>query len=195
MRKVCSKDNFFSHSKGASLIAFAFVGPLFFLLILVAFELGLVFVIQNALNGAAREAGRYGIVENPIAGAGVTRAQAIDAKVKELAVDYSGGIIDASKLRTYVYSYASLGNINEPEPFVDANGDGIHQPLESFTDLNGNGTWDSGNGAAGVGGQGQTVVYEITYPYSSVAPLFDTFLDNLLLKGRTIIVNDLFSGG
>lgn len=186
---------FCNQSEGSSLLTFAIVGPLFILLTLVTFELGLVLVIQNALNGAAREAGRYGIVENPIAGAGVTRAQAIDAKVKELAVDYSGGIIDASKLRTYVYSYASLGNINEPEPFVDSNGDGIHQSAESFVDLNGNATWDSGNGAAGVGGQGQTVVYEITYPFTSVAPLFDTFLDNLLLKGRTIIVNDLFSGG
>lgn len=194
MHKV-RKWSFFNKSEGSSLLTFAFIGPIFILLTLVSFELGLLLVIQNALNGAAREAGRYGIVENPAAGAGVTRSQAIDAKVKELAVEYSGGIIDASKLKSSIYSYASLGNINEPEPFVDANGDGIHQPLESFTDLNGNGSWDAGNGAAGSGGQGQAVVYELSYPFTSVAPMFDTFLANITLKGRTIIVNDLFSGG
>lgn len=47
----------------------------------------------------------------------------------------------------------SFGDVGKPEPYVDSSpGNGAYDAGEDFTDINGNGQWDSDMGQAGLGG-------------------------------------------
>ncbi|MBX9697011.1 MAG: pilus assembly protein, partial [Alphaproteobacteria bacterium] len=54
-------SEFFCTIRGATIIEFAFVAPIFLFLIIFTFELAIVFTVQNALESAVREAARYSI--------------------------------------------------------------------------------------------------------------------------------------
>lgn len=183
---------FFLLATGVSVLSFAIVGPLFLLFIIYSFELGEVFIIKNALEASVREGARFGIVQDPQPG--IDRLTAIQAKVREVARDASGGLINpnSSDFVISIKSYGNLALIEQPEPFVDANSNGIKDPLETFTDVNGNGAYDEDQGSAGAGGDGSAVIYEISYKFHSVAPLFNTYMADMTISARTVVVNDLF---
>ena len=79
--------------------------------------------------------------------------------------------MDRTTIRTLVYS--SFDQIGQPEPFTDGNGNGAHDAGEAFNDVNGNGEWDDDMGAAGLGGPGDIVLYDIEYETGAVTRFFE----------------------
>ena len=101
--------------------------------------------------------------------------------------------IDALSVTTK--TYADLDDIGEPEPFVDANGNGIRDDGENFTDINGNGVWDEDRAGTGYGGAGQIVVYTVTYPWPLFTPLVSHFIGTdgiYTLSSRAVVKNEPF---
>ncbi|WP_198022282.1 TadE/TadG family type IV pilus assembly protein [Candidatus Odyssella acanthamoebae] len=74
---------------GTSIVEFALVAPFFILALFAALQIGLILLVQNALDTSAREASRLGITGQTTSG--VTREQAIQNKVLSVIRTYSGG--------------------------------------------------------------------------------------------------------
>jgi hypothetical protein len=79
--------------------------------------------------------------------------------------------LDADKISIKSLSYSGFDTLKRPEPFVDANGNGVRDDGENFTDVNGNGIWDEDQGLSGYGGTSEVVLYTVSYPWSFFTPL------------------------
>lgn len=124
-------------------------------------QLGLIMVAMNALDAAAREAARFGITGSALTG--LTRDASIDQVIQTTISNYSGGIIDGSKVIVTIESFpnlSSLGNI-------------------ALGTLNSTGTG------------GQVVKYKLEYKWNTVFPLFNASAIVPLLA-ETAVVNEQF---
>jgi Flp pilus assembly protein TadG len=72
-RKIFSLN----HRRGATTVEFAIVAPIFFLLMLAAFEFSRLNVIRHTADNAAYEAARHAMVPGATASEAVTKANAI----------------------------------------------------------------------------------------------------------------------
>ena len=173
---------------GAAMIEFGFVAPIFITLLIGIFEVGTMLIVQNSLDAAAREAARFGITGQT--DPGNSRSKTIEARVYEIIEAYSGGIADPSLVSIKVSAYNAIEAINQPEPFSDANGNGIYDFGEFYEDSNNNGTWDADQGVSNSFGiAGNAVMYEISYDWDSILPIFG---DSITLRGSSPVVNEAF---
>jgi Flp pilus assembly protein TadG len=156
--------------RGAAAVEFALVSPLLILFVVGIVEVAMILFVSALLEGSVREAARYGITGYTVSG-----ASRIDT-VRGIVAANTAGMIDMSKVTITSLTYSSFTNIGQPEPFDDANGNGIHDTGESYTDVNGNGKWDPDMGAPGVGGPGDVVVYTVSYNW----PLLTGYLSDLM---------------
>ena len=72
--------------------------------------------------------------------------------------------------------YEDFGSIGDGEPYIDGDGDGKYDVGETFTDENGNGSWDSDVGQAGAGKADDVVMYRITYDWPIRTPVLSNIL-------------------
>lgn len=150
--------------RGVTIVEFAIVAPVMLLLIMGMCDLTYRGYLQAVLSGTMQKAGRDSTIEgNDTEDAG----KAIDAKVMVPIRAIAGKATYVSTRK----SYSTFGAI-APEPFKDANKDGIYQPLtECFTDMNGNKKRDTDPGIIGQGGASDVVVYTMTVTYPRLFPL------------------------
>lgn len=173
---------------GASMIEFALVAPAFLFLLIAILEMALMFVAQNAIEAAVREAARYSMTGSTY-GYG-SRQAAIIQKIKDVATMYSGGLIDPSKLVIQVKAYGDLSDVGKPEPFDDVNRNGVWDVGEPFDDVNGNGVWDADQGVSGsYGTSNQVVLYDVRYVWQFTLPL-PGMLSSYTLVGQTPVENE-----
>lgn len=59
----------------------------------------------------------------------------------------------------------------QPEEFVDKNADNLCNNGENFTDIHGNGTWDTDSGVTGQGGSEDVTQYTMTVTYPRLFPV------------------------
>ena len=146
--------------RGVTIIEFAVVAPVMFLMIMGLGELSYESAVQAVLDGAMDKAGR----DSTIQGANGTN---IDTLVMNQVRTFAPGATGVSTRK----SYSSFSNI-QPEPFTDTNRNGVRDPGECFTDVNANATWDADPGNTGQGGASDATVYTMTLTYRRVFPLF-----------------------
>ena len=173
---------------GAAMVEFGFLAPAFIAIVCAIMEFSGIMFVQAILEGAAREASRYGLTG--FTSGGVSRADQILAIVE----DNTFGIVDMDDLHMETLVYENFGDIGQPEPFTDENGNEVWDNDEPFTDINGNGTWDPDMGAAGLGGPGDVVVYRMSYDWDIMIPLFRPFFgDAITLQSNIAVRNEPFT--
>ena len=175
-------------SQGQAIVEFAFLGPIFIGLLCAIMEFSGIMFVQAILEGSAREASRYGLTG--FVQGGVSREDQILAIVEENTY----GIVDMDHLEMETLVYENFGDVGEPEPFTDENGNSVWDNDEPFTDINGNGNWDPDMGAAGLGGPGDVVVYRMSYDWDIMIPLFRPFFgDAITLQSNIAVRNEPFT--
>ena len=176
---------FYRECDGVSAIQFAILAPVFILGVVTATQIGIVLIVENALEGAAREASRFALVD-----ANQDVQTVILYKVAHTANKLSAGIVKINNIEINIRSYKKLSDMGRPEPFEDTNGNGVYEVGELYDDINENGQWDEDRGVSGSFGKpGAAVVYEIVYEYDTVIPIFN-FDPKVKIKARTIVVNE-----
>lgn len=172
---------------GKAIVEFALVGPIFLGITLSIFEFSGIMFVQTLLEGGAREASRYSLTgQQP---EGVSR----DAMILQIVSENSFGIIDIDELEMTTLVYESFDEVGQPEPFTDENSNDAYDEGEPYTDVNGNGSWDDDMGAAGLGGPGEVVVYEMSYDWPIMIPLFQPFFgDHVTLQANIAVRNEPF---
>jgi hypothetical protein len=172
---------------GKAIVEFAFVAPIFLGVTLAILEFSGIMFVQTLLEGGAREASRYGLTgQQP---EGMSR----DDMILQIVSENSFGVIDVSELDMSTRVYDSFEEVGQPEPFTDENGNDAYDDGEPFTDVNGNGSWDDDMGAVGLGGPGEVVVYEMSYDWPIMIPLFRPFFgDYVTLEANIAVRNEPF---
>jgi hypothetical protein len=172
---------------GKAIVEFALVAPIFLGITLSIFEFSGIMFVQTLLEGGAREASRYGLTgQQP---EGVSR----DDMILQIVSENSFGIIDIDELEMTTLVYESFDEVGQPEPFTDDNGNDAYDEGEPYVDSNGNGSWDDDMGAAGLGGPGEVVVYEMSYDWPIMIPLFQPFFgDHVTLQANIAVRNEPF---
>lgn len=161
----------FRHTEnGASAVEFAIIAPVLLLLLFGIVEFSLIMMVHNVMEGATAISSRLG--KTGYAAPGVTRQQTIIDAITSRA----GTIIDPLKLTVSSTFYKQFDQIGDPEPYIDANGNGSYTAGESYTDVNGNGQWDADMGSSGYGSANDIVVYTITYPWPISTPIMSDLL-------------------
>lgn len=150
---------------GAAALEFAFALPVLLLLILGMFEVSMMMFVSTSVEGGLREAARFGMTgQTPVAG---TREEAILAILER----YTFGLVDLNAADITFTTYASFSDVEQPEPWVDAEPlNGVYDAGEAYDDLNGDGQWSADRGTAGVGASGDVVLYKIAYDWQLLTP-------------------------
>ncbi len=187
--------------RGVAIIEFALIAPVLFLITFGIIELGMMMATLTSLEGGLKEASRYGITgQSPDDS---TRIEKIRTILDQHTID----LIDFSEATFTVKTYPSFSMVGQPEPFVDSgpgdpedpnpchNGKYDADPLcgESFTDLNGNASWDEDIGEDGAGMGGEVVSYTVLVPWHIMTPVFDKVLGtggSLPLQATIVVRNE-----
>jgi hypothetical protein len=177
---------------GATVVEFALVAPAFLAILCAIMEFSGIMFVQTLLEGAAREASRYGITGR--APEGISHINRED-KIREIIAATGVGVIDLDRLDMDTLVYDSFEDVGQPEPFTDENESDAYDPGEPYSDINGNGQWDEDMGAAGLGGAGSVVIYRLRYDWPIMIPLFVPFFgETIALQANIAVRNELFPG-
>ncbi|MBM3487177.1 MAG: pilus assembly protein [Alphaproteobacteria bacterium] len=161
------------NKRGGVLIEFAFGAMILLTTMSGIIELSMVMFIQSLVEGGLREASRFGITGS--IPEGMTR----EDRIRQIVGVHSLGLINMDTAQLTTKIYASFADIGKPEPFVDNNpANGTRDPGESYTDVNGNGQWDTDMGAAGMGGPVDIVLYTISADWPLLTPLVGPLLSS-----------------
>lgn len=177
--------------RGGPLVEFALVMPVLMTLTFAILDFSYIAFADATLEGAVREAARRGITG--YVPTDMTRDEYVRSRILEAMKSFSleGGVTITTRV------YSRFSNIGEPEPFSDANGNGIYDAGECFTDVNGNGVWDDDMAREGLGGAGDVVVYEARVNLRTLTPLFQAFLGRtdmtMPLSAATAVRNEPYN--
>ncbi len=179
--------NAIGDDRGKAIVEFAFLAPIFLGVMLAIFEFSGIMFVQTLLEGGAREASRYGLTgQQP---QGISR----ETMILQIVSENSYGVFDVNDLEMTTKVYTNFEDVGQPEPFTDENGNDAWDEGEPYTDVNGNGGWDDDMGAAGLGGPGEVVVYEMSYDWPIMIPLFQPFFgDHVTLEANIAVRNEPF---
>ena len=151
--------------RGTAILEFGLAAPVVVLSVAGLIELAMVMFVTSLMEGGIRDASRYGITG--YVPAGTTR----EDQIKKLISDATIGLVDMTTAVIETKVYPSFNDVGKPEPFTDANANGVHDPAEPYTDVNGNGNWDADMGKAGLGGPNDIVLYTFTADWNLLTPL------------------------
>lgn len=173
---------------GVTLVEFAFVAPVFFVLLLGTFDIMHQQYTASLMYGVMQKAGRDLTLES----AG-SRQSAIDASVinRIRAVAPAGAEVELLKL-----SHSDFSDIGEPEEILGGDGDDKceGENNEDYVDANDNGRYDLDRGKTGVGGARDAVLYTVTVTYPRMFAMSGLLglPKNVQLEASTVLRNQPF---
>lgn len=166
--------------RGATVVEFALVCPIFLLALLGIFDLAYNAYTTSLLDGSIQKVARDSTIEGT--------SLSVDARVRS-AVNQ---IVPQANIRFVRRSYTNYANVRQPEDFSDQNGNSNCDNGEAFEDVNGNNLWDRDRGSDGLGGARDAVLYTVTVSYPRQFPL-DAFIpgvsDRVTVVSRTVLRN------
>lgn len=172
---------------GMTLVEFAIVAPVFFLLLIGLFDMGHQLYATSILQGTLQNSARQATLEN-----GFSVQNDIDQAL-ETQLQRVMPVADVEITRR---NFQNFTDIVTPEDFTDSNSDGICNDNEPFEDLNGNGTWDQDRGRDGLGGARDAVVFKATATYKRMFPLANMvpgIEEDVVIEASTVLRNQPYN--
>lgn len=149
--------------RGAYMMEFALIMPAFLMLVMGIFDIGMQMYAKSVLAGAVEQAARLSTLET-----NNSSQSAVDQAVR----DQVGRAARYGTLAFSRQNYRDFSSVDQPEPFTDSNGDGVRNPGECYTDVNGNGSWSTDAARSGQGGASDVVVYRVSLTFDRLFPLW-----------------------
>ena len=169
--------------RGSIAAEFALTAPLFITTVVGVMEIGMVLTTQSLMEGAVRDAARFGVT-----GQNDTERLQI---IGDIIADRTIGLVDINEATVDILTYGSFDDIGAPEPFVDDPPyNGVYDSGETYTDINGNGQWDADQGKKGAGDASEVVLYRILYNVPSLTGLLDYLLGTMSLSATIAVRNE-----
>ena len=178
----------FSRSNdGAAALEFALVLPPLCLILVGMFEMSMLMFAQASMEGALREAARFGMTGS------VSDPAQRQAQILAIIDKDTLNLFDPKDATITYEIYNSFNNVGQPEPYVDSNGNGKRDSGESYTDVNGNAKWDADQGKDGIGASAQIVQYTVQYDWHVITPFMAPFFGHngkVHLKASIVLRNE-----
>ncbi len=177
---------------GVTIVEFAFVLPVMLMLIGGLMEIGYLTFARSTLESAVLTAARQSRVNDcPNENAEAIEKGITDRMSLVLSAD---GMPPVVKVDSYGGNFGDVGN---PEPFDDLDGNGQRDDGEGFTDVNGNGEWDADMGSDGdFGSFGEVVRFTASYNVPSLLPFVAAQIndgkDYYSIESVTVVRNEPF---
>lgn len=168
--------NVMNDERGVAAVEFAILAPIFIGVVLAILEFSTAYFTQQAMENVSYNITRLaktGYVE-----AGRTQEQTIMAMLHSRL----DGLVDPNDIHVNSTVYREFSDIDQNEPFIDANNNGVRDAGENYTDTNRNGEYDGALSVTGYGQAGQITVYEVTVPWRALTPI----MANIVGAGATI---------
>ena len=175
---------FIRNEKGSSTLEFGFVAIPLVALTMGIIEFAMILFINASLESGVIEASRYAITGATTPG--ISR----EDKVVEILNQHGFGLVNILPANLTTLIYPNFASVGQPEPYVDANANSAYDPGEDFTDVNGNGSWDSDMGLAGLGGAGDIVVYKIDYAWGLLTEFLKPYTGDLSFTSSVAVRNE-----
>jgi len=173
-------------ASGATLTEFAFVAPVFIVMLMGLFDMTHSIYTTSLVNGAIQSAARNMTIE----GASLREAQ-IDERVRAqvAAVVPNNATITLQKL-----SYADFSDVGKPEEYTDMNANGTCDNNEPYVESNGTAGWQANRGSSGIGGARDVVLYKVSVSYPRLFPIhgFTGMSNTVKIEGATVLRNQPF---
>ena len=171
---------------GTTAIEFALIALAVVYLLVGIIEFAMAVTVGNSLEAATNLSSRLGKTGYVDEEAQLTQEQTIMDEVERRV----GPMIDMEKLVVTHEVYNDFTSLSNPDVLADQNADGDTDDPGEWTDVDGDGFKD---GADGVGGSGNVVVYRISYPWEVMTPLIAQFVsDNgtINLTAYSVVKNE-----
>jgi Flp pilus assembly protein TadG len=147
--------------RGAAAVEFGLVTVPLIVMLLGLVDLGFRSYIASQLQGTMDQAARK-----------VTIGGVSTTTVSNFVSDRIRRILPGATVVVVPKSYDDFSDVGKPEPITtDTAPLGVYNQGDCFTDLNGNGVWDSDGGQSGNGGGDDIVYYTATVSYPALMPL------------------------
>jgi Flp pilus assembly protein TadG len=183
--KTHAKKKFLTCDSGITTLEFAMISPVFFLLVMGIVEFSLIMFTSAVMESATSNTARLG--KTGYIAPGMTRQQQLIDNV----ATRTAGLLDRNNITVNMKTYSSFTNVNDPEPYIDANHNNNHDSGEAYTDINGNGQWDPDMGRSGAGSANDIVVYTISYPWPIMTPIVSSIIGSVFhISARTVVKNE-----
>ena len=176
---------FARNNEGAAALEFALVLPPLCLILVGMFEMSMLMFTQASMEGALREAARFGMTGS-VTDPALRQTQILDIINKD-----TFNMLTSPTISFMIYN--SFNNVGSPEPWIDANGNGKWDSGESYTDVNSNAKWDADQGKTGVGASAQIVQYTVQYDWHVITPFMAPIFGNggkVHLKASVVMRNE-----
>lgn len=174
----------FRDGKGTTALEFALVGPPLIMMTMGVVEISVILFINSSMESGVIEASRFAITGQTTPG--ITREE----KVMEILQRHGYGLVNILPQNVTTLIYPNFESVGQPEPYVDANANSAYDEGEDFTDVNGNGVWDSDMGVAGLGGPGDIVVYKVNYEWGLLSNYLKPLIGDLTLVHGVAVRNE-----
>lgn len=172
-------------ARGDAAVQFALLAPALLLLVVGTFEFAVTLFVGGTLESAVLAASRFGVTG--FEQEGVTR----EDRIRQIIDERTLGFVDMDEVAIRTLVYGSFGDIGQPEPLTDRNGNGRADAGE-YTDVNGNGQWDDDMGRAGLGGPDDIVLYEVEYATVGMTGLMRPILGRITHRAAVAVRNEPF---
>lgn len=175
--------------EGVTLVEFAFVGPVLILMLMGLFDIAHTQYTSAVLYGAVQKAARDYTLESA-----TTSAATIDTRVQDQirSVMPNGATITFTKT-----AFDDFKNVNEREEYTDLNNNGTCNTGEPYQDENNNGVWDIYRGQSGLGTARDVMLYTTNVTYPRLFPMFGMIglPANVTLSATTVLRRQPFDQG
>ncbi|MEP6868859.1 MAG: TadE/TadG family type IV pilus assembly protein [Novosphingobium sp.] len=172
---------------GVTTVEFALIAPALLMSLAALYDVGNMLYVKSLLEGSMQRAARDSTLEGASATTS-TLDQAITTSVRNAA---PGATLTFTRK-----SYSSFTNVQRPEDFTDVNSNGTCDSGEPYEDANANSTWDADRGKTGQGSARDAVLYtaRMTYDLPFPAPRLLGYGDTMTLTAQTVLRNQPYSG-
>lgn len=150
------------HARGATLLEFGLVAGPLILTIMAIGDLGYQSYLRSVTRGVLEKAARAASV-------GTLNSTDIDTYIEAqmAAINSKNGTTSTTKK-----SYYNFSRVGKPEKITtDTAPLGTYNSGDCYEDANGNGSYDTNSGAAGLGGADDIVYYEVTISMPRLFPM------------------------
>lgn len=183
----------FGDRAGGAVHEFAMILPVMLVLCMGLGELAYQEYVQAILTGAVQKAGRDGTIQG-----NASQTSALDQKVIDQVKAVAPNAVFTSTRNNYD-NYGAIAG----EPFTDskypANSSGVYDGVcdhgESYTDVNGNGRYDSDLSQTGEGGANDISKYTMTVTYQRIFPIaaWVGWASTITLSATTLLKNQPYA--
>lgn len=154
----------FADTRGAYLVEFAIVMPVFVVLTMGALDVGHTLYTRAVLQGTVQKAARDSAIET---GSIAANQAVIDAKVTDTVKELNKNATVTISRR--FYKTFSKARAAQSETYTDNNSNGRCDG-EPYVDANRNGVYDADGGDGGQGGAKDITIYSVTMSYPRMFP-------------------------